>query len=213
MYADNTSLCYQTSDINNLNNAINNDLMQSDTWLKSNKLSLNVAKTNCMLIATKHKHSCLKYRNKNLHLTMCDKELEMIQKNRYLGVVIDNSLNRKEHIKSVSAKVSKAVGFLRHAKAFLPQEPLKTLYTSIVQPHFRYCCSVWGCAGSTETNQLQKLQHRAARVLINSSFGTPSRLLIDMLGFETIKQLLTSVTATPRTQIAPRTPCATRRLI
>ena len=95
MYADDTSLCYQISDINNLNNAINNDLMQLDTWLKGNKLSLNVAKTNCMLISTKQKHSYLKYRNENLHLTMCDIELEVIQKNKYLGIVIDNSLNWK----------------------------------------------------------------------------------------------------------------------
>ena len=80
MYADDTSLCYQTSDINNLNDAINNDLMQLDTWLKGNKLSLNVAKTNYMLIA-KQKHSYLKYRNENLHLTMRSKELEVIQKN------------------------------------------------------------------------------------------------------------------------------------
>ena len=35
MYADDTNLCYQTSGINNLNNAINNDLMQFDTWLKA----------------------------------------------------------------------------------------------------------------------------------------------------------------------------------
>ena len=94
MYPDCTSLCYQTSDINNLNNAINNDLMQLDTWPKGNKLSLNVAKTNCI-------------------------------------------------IKTALAKVSKAIGFLRHAKAFLPQETLKTLYTGIVEPHFRYCCSFW----------------------------------------------------------------------
>ena len=113
--------------MNNLNNAINNDLMQLDTGLKGNKLSLNVAKMNGMLIATKQKYFYLKYRNENLHLTMCDKELEVIQKNKYLCVVIDNFLNWKEHIKCVSAKVSKAIGFLRHAKAFLPQETLKTL--------------------------------------------------------------------------------------
>ena len=88
----------------------------------------------------------------------------MIQKNKDLGAVIDNSLNWKEHIKSVSAKVSKASGFLRHVKAFLPQETLKTLYTGIVEPHFRYCCSVWGCTGSTEINQSQKLLHRAVRI-------------------------------------------------
>ena len=110
----------------------------------------------------------------------------MIQKNKYLGVVIDNSLNWKEHIKSVSAKVSKAIDILRHAKAFLPQVTLKTLYTGIAEPHFQYCCPVWGCAGSTEINQLQNLQHRAARILTNSSFGTPSRPLIDKLRFKTI---------------------------
>ena len=66
----------------------------------------------------------------------------------------------------------------------------KHLYIGIVEPHFRYCCSVWSCAGLTEINQLQKLQHRAARILTNSSFGSPSRLLIDMLGFKTIEQLI-----------------------
>ena len=61
------------------------------------------------------------------------------------------------------------IGFLRHAKYFLPIASLKTLYTGIVEPHFRYCCSVWGCAGSTDINQLKKLQNRAA----NSWAGRP----------------------------------------
>ena len=93
---------------------------------------------------------------------------------------------------SVSTKVSRAIGFLKHAKTFLRQETLKTLYTGIVEPHFRYCCSVWGCAGSTELTQLQKLQNRAARNITNSSFDTPSRSLIDKLGWKTIEQLIAS---------------------
>ena len=187
MYADDTRLCYQTSNINDLNEAISNALMKLDTWLKSNKLSLNVAKTNCMIIVTKQKHSFLKHRNEDLNLAIRNKEIEVIRNNEYLGAVIDNSLNWKEHIKTVSAKVSKAIGFLRHAKAFLPQETLKTLYTVIVEPQSRSCCFVWGCSGSTEINQLQKLQHKAARILANSSFDTPGRLLIDIWGFQTIE--------------------------
>ena len=118
MYAYDTSLCYQTLDISNLNNAISNNPMQLDTWLKGSKLSLNVAKTNCMLIATKQKHSYLKYRNDDLHLIMCNKELEVIQKTRYFGIVIYNSLKCKEHIKNFSAKVSIAIGFLRHEHSY-----------------------------------------------------------------------------------------------
>ena len=158
MYADDTSLCYQSSDINVLNEAINNDLKQLDTWLQGNKLSLNVAKTNSMLVSTKQKHNILKSRNEDLDLKIRNNELEIIQKTKYLGVQIDNSLNWKEHIKTVSTKVSRAIGFLKHAKTFLPKETLKTLYTAIVEPHLRYCCSVWGCAGSTELNQFQNFK-------------------------------------------------------
>ena len=104
--------------------------------------------------------------------------------------MIDNSFNWKEHIKTVSAKVSRAIGFLRHVKTFLTQETLKNLYIGIIEPHFRYSCSVWRCAGSNELSQLQKLQNRAARILTNSSFDTSSRQLIDMLGWKTIDQLI-----------------------
>ena len=55
---------------------------------------------------------------------------------------IDNSLNWKEHNEVTSSKVSKAVGYLRHAKLLLPEETLKTLYTGIIEPHFCYCCLI-----------------------------------------------------------------------
>ena len=107
-----------------------------------------------------------------------------------------DTLNWKEHIKTVSTKVSRAIGFLKHAKTFLPRETFNTLYTGIVEPHLRYCCSVWGCAGLTELNQLQKLQNRAARIITSSNFDTPSRPLIDQLGWKTIDELVASETKT-----------------
>ena len=147
MYADDTSLSYQSHDMTRLNEAINSDLTKLDTWLQGNKLSLNVAKTHSMLISSKQKHSSLKGQNKHLKLKIRDNELDVVKKTKYLGLQVDCSLDWKEQIKTVSAKVSRAVGFLKHAKSFLPKETLQTLYTGIVEPHFRYCCSVWGCAG------------------------------------------------------------------
>ena len=85
MYADDTSLCYQSSDINELNEAINIDLKQLDIWLQGNKLSLNVAKTNFMLVATKQTHNVLKSRNDDLDLKICDNELKIIQKTKLEG--------------------------------------------------------------------------------------------------------------------------------
>ena len=190
MYADDTSLCHQSHDLTRLNEAINSDLRKLETWLQGNKLSLNVAKTHSMLISTKQKQNSLKSRSEALELKIRDNELEVVQTTKYLGLQIDCSLDWKEQIKAVCMKVSRAIGFLRHAKYFLPLASLKTLYTGIVEPHFRYCCSVWGCAGSTDISQLQKLQNRAARIITKSSFDTPSRPLIVELGWKTIEELI-----------------------
>ena len=176
--------------------AINSDLTKLETWLQGNKLSLNVARTHSMLISTKQKHNSLKSQNESLELKIRDNELEVVQKTKYLGLQIDCSLDWKEQIKAVSTKVSRAIGFLRHAKSFLPMASFKTLYTGIVEPNFRYCCSVWGCAGSIEINQLQKLQNRAARIITNSSFDAPSRPLIVELGWRTIEELISNESKT-----------------
>ena len=112
---------------------------------------------------------------KKLNLKIRGSELDVVKKTKYLGVQVDNCLDWKEHIKAVSTKASRAIGFLKHAKNIL---------------HFRHCCSVWGCCGTTDINQLQKLQNRAARIVTNSSYDAPSRPLIEILGWMTIRELI-----------------------
>ena len=60
MHADDTSLCHQSQDLTQLNEAIHSDLKKLETWLNGNKLSLNVAKTHSMVISTKQKGSSLR---------------------------------------------------------------------------------------------------------------------------------------------------------
>ena len=119
-----------------LTEAINNDLRQLDTWLQGNKLSLTVEKTYAMLVCTKQKHAALKSRNEDLKLKIRENELQVVEKAKYLGVQIDCSLDWKEQIKAVSAKVSRAVGFLKHAKSFLPRQSLKISTRVLWSPTF-----------------------------------------------------------------------------
>ena len=119
MYADDTSLYYQSHDLTRLGEAINNDLRKLDTWLQGNKLSLNVAKTHSMLNCTKQKHNSLKNQDKVLKLKMRNNELYVVKTTKHLGLQIDHSLDWKEQIKAVSKMVSRAVGFLKHAPQYL----------------------------------------------------------------------------------------------
>ena len=119
-----------------------------------------------------------------------EEHIEVICNTKYLGVEIEENLAWKNQIESVTETASRAIGFLKYAKHFLPESIVKTLYTSIVEPHFQYCCSVWGCCNSTDILQLQRLQNRGAHIVINSHFDAPSKPLIQSLGWKTIEELI-----------------------
>ena len=68
---------------------------------------------------------------------------------KYLGLKIDSSLNWKEQINTISSKISRGIGMLKHSKRHLPLYTIQSMYNSIVDPHLRYHCSVWGCAGDS----------------------------------------------------------------
>ena len=70
------------------------------------------------------------------------------------------------------------------------------MYWGIVEPHFRYCCSVWGCCGATKLQTLRKLQNRAARIVTKSKFNTPANELIQNLSWPTVSDTIRSETAT-----------------
>ena len=61
---------------------------------------------------------------------------------------------------------------------------------SIVEPHFSFCCSVWGVYSATTRDKLQKLQNRAARIATNSPYDAPSQPLLEKLGWQPIKALI-----------------------
>ena len=55
LFADDTSAFTSHKDLSTLNNIMNNGLSKLNTWFKSNKLSLNLKKTNYMLLGTCNK--------------------------------------------------------------------------------------------------------------------------------------------------------------
>ena len=97
-----------------------------------------------MAILTKQKEKWLSENSKELFLSVHEERIDNVQFTKYLGVQVDNNLNWKGQIKALSIEISRTIGFLKHAKTFLTQGTLKTLYSGIVEPHFRYCCSVLG---------------------------------------------------------------------
>ena len=80
MYADDTSLCFKSKDLSRLNEALNEDLSRLDAWLINNKLSLNVAKTQSMLVSTKAKRKTLDKPASIYKLKLMERSLRLLAK-------------------------------------------------------------------------------------------------------------------------------------
>ena len=197
MYADDTSLSFESNNIDDLNQFMNEDLDCLKDWLQGNKLSLNVLKTHAMVAGSRPKLKRISEEvSEQPSFFINGTQIETVERTKYLGVQLDCHLVWDEHIKGMRNKVSRALGFLKYAKKFLQQGTLSKMYRGIVEPHFRYCCSVWGCCGKTQIDALQRLQNRAARIVTNSSYHVSATGLIKRLGWPTISDIILSETAT-----------------
>ena len=92
--------------------------------------------------------------------------------------------------KAVASKVTRAIAMIRYAKKFLPKHTLKVLYQGLVEPHFRFCCSVWGTCGVTARSTLEKLQNRTIRIITDSPFDAPAKPLLRQLRLPSIAELI-----------------------
>ncbi|EDO35725.1 predicted protein [Nematostella vectensis] len=115
---------------------MNSDLEQVKEWLLANKLSLNVAKTEFLLIGSHHKLRTLPCKPS---ISIDNKELKQVQQSRVLGVEIDEHLNWDQHIDSLAKKVSSGIGAMKRISEFANQNTLVSIYNAIIQPHLNYC--------------------------------------------------------------------------
>ena len=122
--------------------------------------------------------------------------IDVVDHAKYLGVQVDKHLVWDEHTKALRSKISRSLGFLKYAKKLLPKHTLSLMYRSIVEPHFRYCFSVWGSCGDSHLLALQKLQNRTARIVTNSCYDAPAANLIKELQWPTVHDMIKQETAT-----------------
>ena len=177
-----------------VNTVINRDLDRLNKWQQGNKLPLNVVKTRGMVIGSQPNLKEIADKKVDTpSFSIGDSVIDLVKNVKFLGVQLDSNHDWNQHMKVLCSKVSRAIGY---AKKFIPKESLIPMYKGIVEPHFRYYCSVWESCGETRLRALQKLQNRAARIVSNSSYDTSATLLIKNLKWHAVTDMIKSETAT-----------------
>jgi hypothetical protein len=187
LFADDTNVFLSGNDLATIVNQLNTELQKLTTWLHSNKLSINIGKTQYMVFRTRNKRIDF-----DVNVTISGQTIKRVQSTRFLGVILNEYLSWNEHINMISKKMAKGIGILCKARKFLCKSTLITLYNSFIYPYMTYCVEVWGCTTRHNVNYLTKLQKRAVRLITFSGYREhtlPLFVDLNVLKFEYVHVL------------------------
>ena len=101
-FADDTNLLDSNTSLKRLNKYINHDLRLIVHWLRANRISLNVSKTEIVLFRPKSKKI-----NKKLNFRLSGQKITPTTHTRYLGITVDKHFSWNQHLKMLKKKKNK----------------------------------------------------------------------------------------------------------
>ena len=119
LFADGTNLCCPNAKLDILVNEIIVEheiiveLVKIYTWVRVNKVILNIEKTNFMLFTPKSF-------SRNMDCVSIDGDrIEDVKQTKFLSVILDNKLNWHAHCEYICGKISKGIGIIIKAGKYL----------------------------------------------------------------------------------------------
>ena len=121
MFADDTDIHVTLSakTVADLKLAVTSELNNLTCWLRANRLSLNVAKTELMIIGSRQR---LNAQCEEIDISIDDKTIKRVDHTKSLGLTIDAQLSWSKHVDEICKKASSAIGALKRVRPFIPTD-------------------------------------------------------------------------------------------
>lgn len=187
LFADDAVLYFSGNNLEDINKCINDDLKNVANWLQDNALKLNLDKTNAMLISEKPRTAA---EMNDFKIKIEGVEIKIIDKVKYLGIIINSNLKFGDHIDYICKKISKKLGILKRSSVYLSTWSTKTVYNTIILPHFNFSSTILYLSNVQQIQRLQKLQNRAMRIILKLSRYTSIKQMLMQLNWLPIKEML-----------------------
>ena len=169
---------------------LNNELLNIDVWLRCNKLSVNIKKTNYVTLSPSQRKL-----NHSFSLSFGGQPLIQSNVTKFLGVYLDEHLTWKYHINFVCKQIAKSIGILSRTRFYLSCKTKLTLYYTLIYPYITYRNSTWSSTSVSNLNRIYYLQKRAVRAITNSEYRAHTAPLFSKLEILDIFQVNTLDTA------------------
>ena len=117
-----------------------------------------------------------------------ESEVKVVQEFKYLGVHISNSCSWQKHIKYVVSKGNQMLRFIKRNFKGCPEKVKETVYLSMVRPLLEYASCVWDPCEEGRKHELEMVQRRAARFVLNDYNRTSSvKSMLSKIGWEILE--------------------------
>lgn len=186
LFADDTLLISSNYDLNMAIQLMNVELNNIANYLNINKLKLNINKTVGMVITSSAKLKNIKWNEINLHVQ--NEKIKFYDEYKYLGIIIDSTLSFNKYFENLYKKISKKLNFFCRISNLLTLKGKLNVYNATIQPHFDYCSTILFSINKIKIQELQKLQNRGMRILLNYNRYTPIKVMLTTLDWMSVDE-------------------------
>jgi len=143
------------SDPHEFSNTVNNSIININSWLISNLLSLYIDKTRFLQFLVKNSKLT------DLSISYENKHIMKMQKVKFLSLKLDNYLSCNFYIEEIIWKLINTCFAIRSVRPYLSYEVVRMIYFSYFHSILSYGIIFWG--NSSPNNSILKIQKRTIK--------------------------------------------------
>ena len=145
-------------------------------WLNHDMLTIKVSKPNYMIMTTQGK----RIDDQQCTITENDSIVKRVSQRIFLGIVVDDQLTWKSHIK---------IGIPYNAKQVLSIKSFLSLHDSLIKPYFSYMQPYGKLLSKTHTSKLELLHKKVVRIISFSDYRAHTGVLFRKLKIMTLAEI------------------------
>lgn len=179
MFADDSTLSAYDKNIKVIETNLQLSVNEVSIWCKYNCMAINPQKTTCMILNSSKRSKS----TSNLNIEIDNVKLEQVKTHKLLGAFVDENLLWSAQVQHVCKTLTNKINLLKRINYFLTAENKQLFYNSYILSCFDYACITWSTCSKNEFHKIEKLQKRAARIILKKPIKTPSIFMFKELNW------------------------------
>ena len=192
LYADDSTFSLSSGNMEELNANLDKKYQDIAKYMDKNRLILNSEKTNLLIMTSARKHA--NHQDFGIYLDTGSEHILPLNEEKLLGVNLSNCLSWNKHVRDTKQSLVSTLTSRINALAKICQYTSfinrKMVANGIVMSYLTYLIPLYGGCPEYLLTGLQTLQNRAARLVTNSNWYTPSSIMLSQIGWLNVRQMI-----------------------